>query len=833
LQILQCRGARRSQIVHFDLPRPGDLVWIRQRRWRVERARRDRSVVRLDVASRGRRMTFLAPFDRPAAAGDPETLRRVRPQAARARLAHLIAHASGMRTVAPVVTARVDVLPHQLEPALAAIDGARRILIADDVGLGKTIQAGIVIAGTMAREPAARILVCVPAAVRGQWAHELADRFGVECLAADRRALDTLARDGAFGENPWQRLGVWLASLDFLKQPHVLEALPLEPWDLLVIDEAHGACGDSDRHAAASGLARRSRRVLLLTATPHSGDEESFRRLMALGRLDAAADTLTVFRRTRVDLGVDRRRAVRWHRIALRPAEARAIALLMSYEAAVLRAAGPVRRDRALLLLSIFRKRALSTMAALVESLRRRLLWLDGAEADGDAADWTQPRLSFDGSDDDTDDAGGGGPGLMADVGLDGAQERAWLRRLLAAARAAAACETKIRRVARLVTRAAEPVVVFTEFRDSLFALARRLAPVGDVALLHGGMNDAERARQLAAFLRGEASVLVATDVAGQGLNLQSRARWVISLELPWNPARLEQRVGRVDRIGQRRPVHFTLMVARGDAEAGLLAHVARRVLAARQALGGDLLAAVAPNEAQLRTALLDGAAMPSSAPAPIVPLCRRWRRAARTVARRLERSRALAAHWRGPAPVGGVWTTRPCGATGTRDLTPDVHGHIPALYGPASVRRAVLVFSVPLMTAAGDVVERHVVAVRVTALSRSSPAGARAAAIDAARQRAADGLGPRAARLTRLQTALAGRQTRSERAIAEGLLEQHVPAELQTGLFDRRGERALAAARDDREAVAALARDREARHAAAAAIRIGRPTLAIAWLAP
>jgi len=105
------------------LPLPGDLVWIRQRRWRVERVQRDRNVVRLDVANRDRHLTFLAPFDRPAPIGRADRLRRGRRQHALARLSHLIGRATGIRTLASAIDADVAILPHQLEPALAILHG--------------------------------------------------------------------------------------------------------------------------------------------------------------------------------------------------------------------------------------------------------------------------------------------------------------------------------------------------------------------------------------------------------------------------------------------------------------------------------------------------------------------------------------------------------------------------------------------------------------------------------------------------------------------------------------------------------------------------------------
>src|SRR5438067_2491786 len=144
--------------MHAVLPAPGDLVWIRQRRWRVEHVRRETGLVRLDVCGDGRRLTFLSPFDRPMLVTRRERPRRVRRQEARARLAGLMGKTFGWRSLASALTADVAILPHQLEPALAIAGGARRVLVADDVGLGKTIQAGLVIVEQLRIDPAARML---------------------------------------------------------------------------------------------------------------------------------------------------------------------------------------------------------------------------------------------------------------------------------------------------------------------------------------------------------------------------------------------------------------------------------------------------------------------------------------------------------------------------------------------------------------------------------------------------------------------------------------------------------------------------------------------------
>ena len=238
-------------------------------------------------------------------------------------------------------------------------------LIADEVGLGKTVQAGLVIAELRRRRPSLRALVIVPASLEDQWRDELARRFAIQPEVADRHGLEVAARDERYGTSPWSRPGVWLASADYLKQRHVLSAMPVVPWDVVVIDEAHDVSGDSDRHDGCHEIARRSRHVVLLTATPHSGDSVRYARLERLGQLAGLDDPLVTLRRTRRSLALRSTRRVRWRRLHLSAAEVTVLDTLAAFERAVLDAAGASFRDGALLLLSVLRKRALSTMSAL------------------------------------------------------------------------------------------------------------------------------------------------------------------------------------------------------------------------------------------------------------------------------------------------------------------------------------------------------------------------------------------------------------------------------------------------------------------------------------
>jgi superfamily II DNA or RNA helicase len=472
-----------------------------------------------------------------------------------------------------VAHARIDIMPHQLEPALAIVRGlGSRVLIADEVGLGKTIQAGIIVSELRTRRVADRVLVIAPAGLRDQWVHELSIRFGLEAHLADAPALRRLSATLPLGVNPWTTRRIAVTSIDYVKRPEVLPTLLASPWDVLIVDEAHGAAGDSDRQAAVAAIAARTAYVVLLTATPHSGDARSF---ASLCRFGAAGDDLVVFRRRRADVRSGAVRKI--HTLQVRPSaqELQLHARLERYVAAV-----RAERDGAWLAASVLHKRALSSAWSLARSVERRL----NALADSDRASSKQPGLPF-GDADGEFTAADDEPGWPAGVGLsDVSRESRLLRSLLAAAQSAATRESKLQALARLLSRADEPAIVFTEYRDTLRHVREVLRVPS--AVLHGGLTRAERAAAIADFVNGSHRVLLATDAGAEGLNLHHACRLVVNLELPWNPMRLEQRIGRVDRIGQRCTVHAFHLVSQGTGETRILARLKLRVARACADIG-------------------------------------------------------------------------------------------------------------------------------------------------------------------------------------------------------------------------------------------------------
>jgi len=565
------------QILPGDL-RAGAIVRVRRGRWRILDVRpyghcRLVTLAGLSPPNEFATRRFVAPFDRLESIAARRGSRIVGARAWRRACRALLAAASPAGGLRAAARARIDLLPHQLEPALAMVRGrASRALLADDVGLGKTIQAGLVISELIARRAVDRVLILTPAGLRDQWRSELQLRFGIDATVVDARTVSRLAAALPHDVNPWTTIPVAIASIELVKRPEVLAAAAAVRWDLVIVDEAHGAAGASERHSAADGLCRRAAYALLITATPHSGDEQAFE---SLKRLGSTGDALLVFRRTRRDVGLDSRRRAHVVRVRRSAAERRMDAALTAYSRAV-----RTERGDAWLALSVLHKRALSSAWSLAESVDRRLRTLAPGDTDT-PAQILLPLLDPDGDFSANDEA----PCWPRDLSLaDPTVERRLLAELAAAARRAAARESKIGALVRMLRRIDERAIVFTEYRDTLMHV--RGAVGARAVVLHGGMTRDERSEALARFAREPRTVLLATDAAGEGLNLHEACRLVVNLELPWNPMRLEQRIGRVDRIGQRLTVHACHLVARATGEMAILDRLRRRLAFARAAVG-------------------------------------------------------------------------------------------------------------------------------------------------------------------------------------------------------------------------------------------------------
>jgi superfamily II DNA or RNA helicase len=583
--------------------RPGDAVRIRSERWTVLHRTAHHDAVIVDVRgsdrhNAGTRACFLLPFEPIDPVAVPTTPRLVSTAEWRLVARHLLARATPrVDSLRTAVAAGIDVMPFQLEPALAITSGAGcRLLIADEVGLGKTVQAALIVAEAMHRVADVHALVVCPAGLRSQWQHELRDRFRIDSVLLDAAGLARVGSTVDSTANPWVVAPVVVTSIDFIKRPEVMRALEGLVWDVLILDEAHNLATRSDRAAAANALGLRARTVVMLSATPHSGDADAFARLCAIGDRQGRFPLL-LFRRTRAAAALPVDRHTHWLRVTPTPAEADMHAALVAYAR---RAWHDSTDDRpgARLAVSVLLRRAASSAAAFERSVERRLALLQN----GVSASLSQLALPFVVPDADDDEPGA----ALAVAALhDPDEERRQLERLLVLARLAARYESKVSALRRFLARTREPMLIFTEYRDTLVRLRQALtrqAPEDGIRELHGGLTRTERIEAARAFTSGSATILLATDAASEGLNLHQRCRCVINLEVPWSPVRLEQRIGRVDRIGQRRRVHAVHLVASGTSESEATRRLLRRAQRA-----ADALINPAPSEVDVADAVLTG----------------------------------------------------------------------------------------------------------------------------------------------------------------------------------------------------------------------------------
>lgn len=561
-------------------PQVGDRVRVRQRTWHVQdvdegHTARVLTLAGFDTSGQACELRVLHPMDDVLGVSSARPRRRMRLRRWRRICRAVLQDDGGPTAMHRAAAANVDVLPFQLEPALALLGGlGTRVLIADDVGLGKTIQALLCASELRARAIARRVLVLCPAGLRDQWVSEAGTRLQLPFILMDQYGMRRLASRLPPEVNPWSVEPLVVASVDYAKRPEVLPAVAAAGWDLVIVDEAHGCCGESDRQQAVSALCASAPYVMLLSATPHNGDEQAFSTLCNLGRL---GDDLLVFRRTRLEAGRDSGRRVHRVRVRPSPAERRMHAALDALSRAVRQERADLDRS-AWLMLALLHKRALSSPFALAASAERRLRWLE----EGVPAAGTQLLLPWDDEAGELDGADAAPQMWQAPALGDISRERLLLQRVVDAAHEAEGADSKLRRLHRLLRAIREPVIVFTEYRDTLQHVRAHLAH--EAVLMHGGMSRDQRRAALEAFR--SCGVLLATDAASEGLNLQGHARVVINLELPWNPMRLEQRIGRVDRIGQRRRVHAFHLIAQGTGETRLLARLTARVSVASARAG-------------------------------------------------------------------------------------------------------------------------------------------------------------------------------------------------------------------------------------------------------
>ncbi|MBN1954820.1 MAG: DEAD/DEAH box helicase [Anaerolineae bacterium] len=595
---------------------PGTVVRARSRLWRVDGQEANVLVATAIDGGETEQTRFYIPFEDIQPGQLPPPSPDIVGHAAAQDLLLRAYRLSLLHGTAPLISLqRSRVIPkdYQLVPVVMSLEMARvRMLIADDVGLGKTVEAGLILTELLARQMASRVLVVVPANLREQWREALDYFFHIPARIISTRHRREMERELPAGANPWEYYRFLITSVDYAKQPAIKNQILEQRWDAVLIDEAHQVAKPHqsgpdqrvrmDRWELAEALASspRVRHLLLLTATPHNGYTDSFASLLRMLGVGAAEGPLHaprivrpaaarhVCQRRREDVETwfqdDPSRSPFPQRdqseVVVPPStyEMDAIRAVEAYGKQVLTqaAVGSVQtRTLAGWTVMHLHKRALSSPEALRCSLRNRRerlkRRLEGASADAEEAAIPLDVARANVLDEDTgerlsDEEAGQRVERVIYGSVEALRdELALLEEVLAKARRVTPQrDSKLQKLLDVVLRdrlAADPkVVLFTRYVDTMTYLAEQIAGDGryagvSVLTIHGQLNERQRQEIFAQFERAKKGILVATDAISEGINLQHAAAQVIHYELPWNPNRLEQRNGRVDRFGQRKPV--------------------------------------------------------------------------------------------------------------------------------------------------------------------------------------------------------------------------------------------------------------------------------------
>ena len=526
-----------------------------------------------------------------------------------------------------VSVTQVDLLPHQVDAVYNYILPLPRIrfLLADDPGLGKTIMAGLVLKELKARKVVNRTLLVVPAHLQDQWQREMSDWFRENFVPLRRELLHSLYSPDFFDNNPQV-----LVSMDLARKDEFRDLLARQTWDLVIVDEAHKLYATryrqkvykTKRYQLGEALAPKTTHFLFLTATPHKGDDYAYFMLLSLlePRLFANPEQLKgaarsgklpfVLRRTKeqvTDLQgrpLFRKREVKTLSVHLTEAEKRLYEAVTAYVRrwyAAISGKTDRRSRNVALALTILQRRLSSSLFAVQESLRRRKSKLKNLREEWerrlseDLLEWDEETLQdlAEMSAREWESFQERLEGLTAARNLEELEEE--LRELDELIRLAQEAEkegeeAKVRELRRVVEQYLrqhpdEKLLVFTEFKDTLTALERRMYEWGfPCAIIHGQMSLQARIDEERHF-RDEVQVMVATDAAGEGLNLQF-CRFMVNYDLPWNPNRLEQRMGRIHRYGQKRDCFIFNMLYPETCEGRVLQRLMEKLELMRQRLG-------------------------------------------------------------------------------------------------------------------------------------------------------------------------------------------------------------------------------------------------------
>ncbi|WP_310964092.1 helicase-related protein [Nocardioides terrisoli] len=555
-----------------------------------------------------------------------------------------------------VATSDVQPLPHQIQAVYGELlpRTPLRFLLADDPGAGKTIMAGLYVKELLLRDDVKHCLIVAPGGLVEQWQDELFFKFGLRFDLLTNQLIDANVNLNVFESNP-----LLIARMDQLSRNEELQAqLKETEWDLIIVDEAHrmgahyfgGKLEKTKRFQLGELLGDITRHLLLMTATPHSGKEEDFQLFLTLldrdrfeGKSTKSADLDGVMRRlTKEDLLTFEGKKLFPERIAETvPYELTALEYdlyedVTHYVREGMNRAeklGGKRKNTVGFALTVLQRRLASSPEAIYRSLVRRSERLERKKQEILNGTYSDTDSKVDLSDLDSDDFNAEEIEEIEEELLDAATAAQTVEELNAELIELADLTKSAKQVrdvgtdrkwtelstilqdnALITDDSGWPrkFIIFTEHRDTLDYLHRRITSLigkpDAVRAIHGGVRRGERRLITEEFTKNrDVQILLATDAAGEGLNLQA-AHLMVNYDLPWNPNRIEQRFGRIHRIGQEEVCRLWNLVASNTREGEVFTRLLEKLEQMRQTYGGKVFDVLgeAFTETPLRTLLLE-----------------------------------------------------------------------------------------------------------------------------------------------------------------------------------------------------------------------------------
>ena len=543
---------------------------------------------------------------------------------------------------------RIDIAPHQVKAAhqvLTSYD--HRYLIGDEVGLGKTIEAAIVIEELAARGQADRVLIVAPAPLTTQWQEELREKFDTNYVIYDREYVES-KQDAYPSENVWSHEDRIITSIDFAKQEDMLSALRNveDEWDMALFDESHhltarreGKRGidKTERYKVGEAVSETSDGLLFLTGTPHKGKRDQFYFMISLLDPYRFPHEDDVHKDGLEDLMIRRlkdqmyeadgskmfpEKNIQTLPVEFTPQERELYDDITEYITEHYNLASQEENDAAGFAMVLYQKRLVSSIHAIRKSLRNRMDSIEAGGADPNELDQVTKSLLSEYRED---------PEMLTEAQREHVEEQlgaaaastdpekvkeelSMVRELYNQAKAIDV-DSKAERLRNYVDGILEEdpeekILIFTEYTDTLEYLRDRVFQDRDVAEIYGDLSQTQREQQFEKF-EGPANVMLATDAAREGLNLQF-AHIMVNYDLPWNPTRIDQRIGRLHRYGQDETVEIRNLFINNTRESIILERLLDKIDEIEETLGmsSDVLGLVLDDvdlEEQIMSALARG----------------------------------------------------------------------------------------------------------------------------------------------------------------------------------------------------------------------------------